>query len=170
MVERLWWLILVLDGRCSLEQICCIAQQLARHHYMPEKPIISKSSSLFGGVANGTDAKLFAEKVWAIFGNQWHYFRPFGEAIVDGFDRDFENGPAAGYEHCLPPPPTHERRQSKYREGMDSHGGPTMSSARFHARCCLEKILSSMRSSSNFMTTPLVKPPIGYSERIKLPM
>ncbi|KAF8427443.1 glycoside hydrolase superfamily [Tirmania nivea] len=53
----------------------------------------------YGGIANGTEAKLFAEKVWAMFGNQWHYFRPFGEAIVDGFDLDLENGPATGYEN-----------------------------------------------------------------------
>jgi len=52
----------------------------------------------YGGIANATEAKLFAEKVWAMFGNKWHYFRPFGEAIVDGFDLDFEHGPATGYD------------------------------------------------------------------------
>lgn len=34
-----------------------------------------------------------------MFGNKWHYFRPFGEAIVDGFDLDLEHGPATGYEN-----------------------------------------------------------------------
>lgn len=33
-----------------------------------------------------------------MFGNQWSYYRPFGEAIVDGFDLDLEHGPAAGYD------------------------------------------------------------------------
>lgn len=53
----------------------------------------------YSGFANATEAKLFAEKAWAMFGNKWHYYRPFGEAIVDGFDLDLENGSATNYEH-----------------------------------------------------------------------
>ena len=33
-----------------------------------------------------------------MFGNQWSYYRPFGEAIVNGFDLDLERGPASGYD------------------------------------------------------------------------
>ena len=34
-----------------------------------------------------------------MFGNQQSEYRPFGTAIVNGFDLDFERGPATGYEH-----------------------------------------------------------------------
>ncbi|KAF8476834.1 putative glycosyl hydrolase, family 18 [Kalaharituber pfeilii] len=53
----------------------------------------------YRGWPNRTDAKLFAEKVWAMFGKGWSYYRPFGEAVVDGFDLDFEHGPSDGYQH-----------------------------------------------------------------------
>lgn len=46
------------------------------------------------GYANTADAKAGAEKIWAMFGPDQHrgdIVRPFGSAIVDGFDFDFEH-------------------------------------------------------------------------------
>lgn len=34
-----------------------------------------------------------------MFGKGWSYYRPFGDAIVDGFDLDLEVGPNTGYDH-----------------------------------------------------------------------
>ena len=39
-----------------------------------------------------------AEKIWNMFGGGWAYYRPFGEAVIDGFDLNLEYGSGAGYE------------------------------------------------------------------------
>ncbi|CAO3660901.1 unnamed protein product [Rhizopus microsporus] len=39
----------------------------------------------------------FADELWNTFGAGQHEHRPFGNAVVDGFDLDIENGAKAGY-------------------------------------------------------------------------
>lgn len=65
-----------------------------------KKIILSLGGGVKGytGFNSTTDASKFADKVWAMFGNKWSYYRPFGEAIVDGFDLDLEFGPPTGYD------------------------------------------------------------------------
>lgn len=60
---------------------------------------IGGHSPTYRGWATEQEAKAFATKVWNMFGKGWSYYRPFGEAVVDGFDLDFENAPATGYDH-----------------------------------------------------------------------
>jgi chitinase len=52
----------------------------------------------YSGFNTANDADAFAYKIWNMFGRGWSYYRPFGEAVVDGFDLDIETLPALYYE------------------------------------------------------------------------
>lgn len=60
---------------------------------------IGGDSDKYGGWATVAEAQAFGDRVWDMFGKGWSYYRPFGKAIVDGFDLDLERGPSTGYEH-----------------------------------------------------------------------
>ncbi|KAL7270542.1 Chitinase 2 [Rhizina undulata] len=60
---------------------------------------IGGGSDTYQGFNTSDDAAAFAEKVWDMFGKGWTYYRPFGDAIVDGFDLDIETDPSPNYEH-----------------------------------------------------------------------
>ncbi|KAG1324636.1 hypothetical protein G6F62_008986 [Rhizopus arrhizus] len=47
--------------------------------------------------ANDKDAVAFADTLWATFGGGKSESRPFGDAVVDGFDLDIEGGGSTGY-------------------------------------------------------------------------
>ncbi|ORX62323.1 chitinase 1 [Hesseltinella vesiculosa] len=49
------------------------------------------------GLSDDDEGARFARKLWDIFGNGRSKYRPFGDAVVDGFDLDIEGGPSAGY-------------------------------------------------------------------------
>lgn len=49
------------------------------------------------GFTNDTQAIEFADQVWNVFGNGLSATRPFGDAVVDGFDLDIEQGNGKGY-------------------------------------------------------------------------
>lgn len=49
------------------------------------------------GFANDKDAVAFADTLWATFGGGKSESRPFGDAVVDGFDLDIEGGGSTGY-------------------------------------------------------------------------
>ncbi|OAD02740.1 carbohydrate-binding module family 19 protein [Mucor lusitanicus CBS 277.49] len=49
------------------------------------------------GFANDADAESFADTLWNIFGAGESDTRPFGDAIIDGFDLDIEGGGSTGY-------------------------------------------------------------------------
>ncbi|CEG69456.1 hypothetical protein RMATCC62417_05530 [Rhizopus microsporus] len=49
------------------------------------------------GFSNDQNARDFADTLWNIFGGGKSKTRPFGDAVVDGFDLDIEGGGSAGY-------------------------------------------------------------------------
>ncbi|KAK7202423.1 glycoside hydrolase family 18 protein [Myxozyma melibiosi] len=49
------------------------------------------------GFDNDTEAEEFATTIWDIFGGGSSDTRPFGTAVVDGFDLDIEGGSSTGY-------------------------------------------------------------------------
>ncbi|KAI8083176.1 glycoside hydrolase superfamily [Halteromyces radiatus] len=50
------------------------------------------------GLNSGKDGKMWADQLWNTFGNgQVGNKRPFGKAVVDGFDLDIEAGSVEGY-------------------------------------------------------------------------
>ncbi|KAK4516807.1 uncharacterized protein ATC70_011786 [Mucor velutinosus] len=49
------------------------------------------------GFANDADAEAFADTLWNIFGAGESDTRPFGDAVIDGFDLDIEGGGSTGY-------------------------------------------------------------------------
>jgi chitinase len=49
------------------------------------------------GFANNADAEAFADTLWNIYGAGSSNTRPFGDAILDGFDLDIEGGGPTGY-------------------------------------------------------------------------
>lgn len=49
------------------------------------------------GFANNKDAEAFADTLWNVFGNGSSSTRPFGDAVLDGFDLDIEGGGPTGY-------------------------------------------------------------------------
>jgi chitinase len=49
------------------------------------------------GFANDKDAKAFADTLWNTFGGGDSKTRPFGDAVLDGFDLDIEGGGPLGY-------------------------------------------------------------------------
>lgn len=49
------------------------------------------------GFQNDTQAIQFADQIWNVFGNGLSSTRPFGGAVVDGFDLDIEQGSTKGY-------------------------------------------------------------------------
>lgn len=59
---------------------------------------IGGSTATYEGFETAAQADAFAYQIWNMFGRGWSYYRPFGEAIVDGFDLDIETLPALFYE------------------------------------------------------------------------
>jgi chitinase len=49
------------------------------------------------GFANNADAEAFADTLWNIYGAGSSNTRPFGDAVLDGFDLDIEGGGPTGY-------------------------------------------------------------------------
>ena len=49
------------------------------------------------GFQNDKDAVTFANTLWDLFGNGKSDTRPFGDAVLDGFDLDIEGGGSTGY-------------------------------------------------------------------------
>ncbi|KAI8077991.1 glycoside hydrolase superfamily [Gilbertella persicaria] len=49
------------------------------------------------GFSNDKDAKAFADTLWNLFGGGSSKTRPFGDAVLDGFDLDIEGGGSTGY-------------------------------------------------------------------------
>ncbi|EPB81481.1 hypothetical protein HMPREF1544_11800 [Mucor circinelloides 1006PhL] len=49
------------------------------------------------GFANDANAEAFADTLWNIFGAGESDTRPFGDAVIDGFDLDIEGGGSTGY-------------------------------------------------------------------------
>ena len=49
------------------------------------------------GFQNENDAVTFANTLWDLFGNGKSDTRPFGDAVLDGFDLDIEGGGSTGY-------------------------------------------------------------------------
>lgn len=49
------------------------------------------------GFANDADGMAFADTLWNLFGAGTSSTRPFGDAILDGFDLDIEGGGPTGY-------------------------------------------------------------------------
>lgn len=49
------------------------------------------------GFANNADAEAFADTLWNIYGAGKSSTRPFGDAVIDGFDLDIEGGGPTGY-------------------------------------------------------------------------
>lgn len=49
------------------------------------------------GFANNADAEAFADTLWNIYGAGKSSTRPFGDAVIDGFDLDIEGGGSTGY-------------------------------------------------------------------------
>lgn len=49
------------------------------------------------GFTSDSDAEAFAETLWNYFGGGSSSTRPFGDAVVDGFDFDIETGDSTGY-------------------------------------------------------------------------
>lgn len=49
------------------------------------------------GFSNDQNAHDFADTLWNTFGGGKSKTRPFGDAVVDGFDLDIEGGGPAGY-------------------------------------------------------------------------
>ncbi|KAI9275856.1 glycoside hydrolase superfamily [Phascolomyces articulosus] len=49
------------------------------------------------GFQNDNDAVTFANTLWNLFGNGKSNTRPFGDAVLDGFDLDIEGGGSTGY-------------------------------------------------------------------------
>ncbi|KAI9262665.1 glycoside hydrolase superfamily [Sporodiniella umbellata] len=62
------------------------------------------------GFANDQDASAFADTLWNVFGNGKSNTRPFGDAVVDGFDFDIEGGGPGGYTALA------NRLRSHYKE------------------------------------------------------
>lgn len=49
------------------------------------------------GFANDSDGQAFADTLWNIYGAGSSSTRPFGDAVLDGFDLDIEGGGPTGY-------------------------------------------------------------------------
>lgn len=49
------------------------------------------------GFSSDSEAESFAETLWNYFGGGTSSTRPFGDAVVDGFDFDIESGDSTGY-------------------------------------------------------------------------
>jgi len=59
---------------------------------------IGGSTDTYAGFNSPTEADAFAYQIWNMFGSGWSYYRPFGEAVVDGFDLDIETRSVNFYE------------------------------------------------------------------------
>lgn len=49
------------------------------------------------GFSNDADAEAFADTIWNVYGGGNSDTRPFGDAVIDGFDLDIEGGGSTGY-------------------------------------------------------------------------
>lgn len=49
------------------------------------------------GFSNDANAEAFADTLWNIYGGGSSSTRPFGDAVLDGFDLDIEGGGPTGY-------------------------------------------------------------------------
>jgi chitinase len=49
------------------------------------------------GFANNAAGEAFADTLWNVFGAGKSSTRPFGDAVLDGFDLDIEGGGPTGY-------------------------------------------------------------------------
>jgi len=49
------------------------------------------------GFTSDSQAESFADQLWNLFGGGSSDTRPFGDAIIDGFDLDIEGGSTTGY-------------------------------------------------------------------------
>jgi chitinase len=77
-----------------------IASDIQACQALGKKILISLggASPTYAGFSTAEEADAFAYKIWNAFGRGWTYYRPFGEAVVDGFDFDIEKLPALYYE------------------------------------------------------------------------
>ncbi|KAI9487266.1 MAG: glycoside hydrolase superfamily [Benjaminiella poitrasii] len=53
------------------------------------------------GFSDDSDAEAFADTLWNIYGAGNSSTRPFGDAIIDGFDLDIEGGGSTGYSALI---------------------------------------------------------------------
>lgn len=53
------------------------------------------------GFSNDANGEAFADTLWNLFGAGSNSTRPFGDAVVDGFDLDIEGGGGTGYAASL---------------------------------------------------------------------
>ncbi|KAI9305999.1 glycoside hydrolase superfamily [Cunninghamella echinulata] len=49
------------------------------------------------GFTSDAQAETFAQTLWDMFGGGSHKYRPFGDAVLNGFDLDIEGGGSTGY-------------------------------------------------------------------------
>ncbi|KAI8644014.1 glycoside hydrolase superfamily [Parasitella parasitica] len=63
------------------------------------KPVIMSLGGANGayGFTNDANAEAFADTLWNLFGGGESKTRPFGDAVLDGFDLDIESGGPIGY-------------------------------------------------------------------------
>jgi chitinase len=59
------------------------------------------------GFTSDSQATSFADTLWNTFGAGNSSTRPFGDAVVDGFDLDIEGGSATGYTAMIEQLRTH---------------------------------------------------------------
>ncbi|RCH80995.1 Chitinase 1 [Rhizopus stolonifer] len=94
------------------------------------------------GFSNDDDATAFADTLWDTFGNGESDTRPFGDAIVDGFDLDIEGGGSTGYTTMVKQLRSHfkkDRYKNYYITGApqcpypDAMLGPALETAEFDA-------------------------------------
>ncbi|KAI5818352.1 glycoside hydrolase family 18 protein [Pyronema omphalodes] len=77
-----------------------IASDIIACQALGKKILISLGggTSTYTGFSSAEEADAFAYTIWNAFGRGWSYYRPFGGAVVDGFDLDIEKLPALYYE------------------------------------------------------------------------
>ncbi|CAO3689545.1 unnamed protein product [Rhizopus stolonifer] len=94
------------------------------------------------GFSNDDDATAFADTLWDTFGNGEGDTRPFGDAIVDGFDLDIEGGGSTGYTTMVKQLRSHFKKDNSknyYITGApqcpypDAMLGPALETAEFDA-------------------------------------
>ncbi|KAI9280847.1 glycoside hydrolase superfamily [Umbelopsis sp. AD052] len=92
------------------------------------------------GFTSDSQASGFADTLWDIFGGGSSNTRPFGDAVIDGFDLDIEGGSASGYTAMINQLRTHfasDSSRSYYITGApqcpfpDAYLGDALSNAWF---------------------------------------
>ncbi|KAK9241347.1 glycoside hydrolase superfamily [Lipomyces kononenkoae] len=75
-----------------------IAQDIQTCQSMGKKVLLSLGGAVGSyGFSSDSEGSSFATTVWNMFGGGTSNYRPFGTAVVDGFDLDIENGNSVGY-------------------------------------------------------------------------